>query len=344
MPLGGHGSDLSHRLRDRGALRALARTRGLGRRRACCAHDRVSGCAGATPGCSTSASTRGAGAAAGCGGRPTASAARVLAQAARELVRRDGPRLRRLAQRRNHQRPCARAARADARRLADSRSTCCAPRYANGTPEVRAAVVAIARSRTGPRPTTCSLDILVTGAAPALADRDRTDAARAAARPGARDRLTGDHEPEVRYWALMLLRDVARRRPREGSGGRSFRRLRRHRPCRRRPRARGERAHRMSSTCSAHSSPTRCSSSARTPRVQSARSAPSRSPTTSPRSSPTRTGGCAPRRRRACSCSARAACARRPQMLQNVDGFARDGAREVVSAFRRESRPLELAG
>jgi hypothetical protein len=31
-------------------------------------------------------------------------------------------------------------------------------------------------------------------------------------------------------------------------------------------------------------------------------------------------------------------------MLENEDGFARDGAREVVSAFRRESRPLELAG
>ena len=31
-------------------------------------------------------------------------------------------------------------------------------------------------------------------------------------------------------------------------------------------------------------------------------------------------------------------------MLENDDGFARDGAREVVSAFRRESRPLELAG
>ena len=31
-------------------------------------------------------------------------------------------------------------------------------------------------------------------------------------------------------------------------------------------------------------------------------------------------------------------------MLENEDGFARDSAREVVSAFRRESRPLELAG
>jgi HEAT repeat protein len=32
------------------------------------------------------------------------------------------------------------------------------------------------------------------------------------------------------------------------------------------------------------------------------------------------------------------------EMLENEDGFARDGAREVVSAFRRESRPLELVG
>jgi HEAT repeat protein len=32
------------------------------------------------------------------------------------------------------------------------------------------------------------------------------------------------------------------------------------------------------------------------------------------------------------------------EMLENEDGFARDSAREVVSAFRRESRPLELAG
>jgi HEAT repeats len=30
--------------------------------------------------------------------------------------------------------------------------------------------------------------------------------------------------------------------------------------------------------------------------------------------------------------------------LENEDGFARDGAREVVSAFRRETRPLELVG
>jgi hypothetical protein len=30
-------------------------------------------------------------------------------------------------------------------------------------------------------------------------------------------------------------------------------------------------------------------------------------------------------------------------MLQDEDEFARDSAREVVSAFRRESRPLELA-
>ena len=32
------------------------------------------------------------------------------------------------------------------------------------------------------------------------------------------------------------------------------------------------------------------------------------------------------------------------EMLQDADGFARDGAREVVSAFRRETRPLELVG
>ena len=32
------------------------------------------------------------------------------------------------------------------------------------------------------------------------------------------------------------------------------------------------------------------------------------------------------------------------EMLQDVDEFARDGAREVVSAFRRETRPLELVG
>jgi HEAT repeat protein len=32
------------------------------------------------------------------------------------------------------------------------------------------------------------------------------------------------------------------------------------------------------------------------------------------------------------------------EMLEGEDDFARDGAREVVSAFRRESRPLELVG
>jgi hypothetical protein len=31
-------------------------------------------------------------------------------------------------------------------------------------------------------------------------------------------------------------------------------------------------------------------------------------------------------------------------MLHDADAFARDGAREVASSFRRESRPLELAG
>jgi HEAT repeat protein len=31
-------------------------------------------------------------------------------------------------------------------------------------------------------------------------------------------------------------------------------------------------------------------------------------------------------------------------MLDDVDGFARDSAREVVSAFRRDTRPVELVG
>ena len=137
------------------------------------------------------------------GGEPSPGAAK----AARELVRRQGPRLRRLAQRRNHH-DRAHALRVLTRGGSRFAFDLLRTAYANGSPDNRAAVVAIAAEQERPEADDLLLDILVTGAHP----RSRTATELA---PRARRllpeliSLTGDHDPEVRYWALMLLRDAA---------------------------------------------------------------------------------------------------------------------------------------
>jgi hypothetical protein len=263
------------------------------------------------------------------------------AQAARELVRRDGPRLRRLAQRRNHH-DRAHALRVLARGHSRFAFDLLRSAYANGTPEVRAAVVAICAEQDRPEADDLLVDILVTGAHP----RSRTATELA---PRARRlvpelvALTGDHEPEVRYWALMLLRDVAH----------------------------DDRAKAAAVAGSVDSAGTVRGAAARVlgasgaPDVQHVLRALLSDDVFFVRSHAARAAGEIGAESLAVDIAAllgdtnwwvraaakeslfllgesglRAASA----MLENEDGFARDSAREVVSAFRRESRPLELAG
>jgi HEAT repeat protein len=137
------------------------------------------------------------------GGDPTRGAAR----AARELVRRDGPRLRRLAQRRNrHDR--AHALRVLTRGGSPFAFHLLQNAYADGTPDIRAAIVAIAAEQGQPDADDLLLDILATGGHP----RSRTATELAPRAPRLVPELvslTGDDDPEVRYWALMLLRYAA---------------------------------------------------------------------------------------------------------------------------------------
>lgn len=155
--------------------------------------------------------------------------------------------------------------------------------------------------------------------------------------------LTGDHEPEVRYWALMLLRDVAH----------------------------DDRAKAAAVAGSVDSAGTVRGAAARVlgasgaPDVQHVLRALLSDEVFFVRSHAARAAGEIGAEPLAGDIAAllgdmnwwvraaakeslfllgeaglRAATA----MLENADGFARDSAREVVSAFRRESRPLELAG
>ncbi len=271
------------------------------------------------------------------GGEPSSGAAK----AARELVRRNGPRLRRLAQRRNHH-DRAHALRVLAR--GGSRFTFDLLRnaYANGSPDVRAAVVAIAAEQERPEADDLLLDILVTGAHP----RSRTATELA---PRARRllpelvTLTGDHDPEVRYWALMLLRHVAddhRAKAAAVAGS-------------------------VDPSGIIRAAAARVLGASRAHDVQHVVRALIADDVFFVRSHAVRAVGEIGAESLAGDIAAlladtnwwvRAAAKETlfllgesglhaaTEMLENDDGFARDSAREVVSAFRRESRPLELTG
>lgn len=271
------------------------------------------------------------------GGEPSFGAA----QAARELVRRDGPRLRRLAQRRSHH------GRTQALRVLTRGGSRFAfdllrSAYANGTSDVRAAVVAIAAEQERPESDELLLDILVTGAHP----RSRTATELA---PRARRLLpelvvlTGDHDPEVRYWALMLLRHAAdddRAKAAAVAGS-------------------------VDSVGTVRAAAARVLGASHAPEVQHVLRALLADDVFFVRSHAARAAGEIRAEPLAADIAAlladtnwwvRAAAKETlfllgesglraaSEMLEDADGFARDSAREVVSAFRRESRPLELAG
>jgi HEAT repeat protein len=271
------------------------------------------------------------------GGDPT----RGAAGAARELVRREGPRLRRLAQRRNHH-DRAHALRVLTRGGSRFAFHLLRNAYADGTPDVRAAVVAITAEQNRPEADDLLLDILVTGAHP----RSRTAtelAPRAARLVPELISLTGDHNPDVRYWALMLLRQVA-----DDDGAKA-----------------AAVAGSVDSVGAVRGAAARVLGASRAQDVQHVLRALLTDEVFFVRAHAARAAGEIGAEPLAGDVAAlladtnwwvRSAAKESlfllgesgllaaTEMLQNEDGFARDSAREVVSSFRRESPPLELAG
>jgi HEAT repeat protein len=262
------------------------------------------------------------------------------ADAARELVRRNGPRLRRQAQRHNQRRAHALRVltRGGSRFAWDLLRTA----YADGTPDVRAAVVAIAAEQNAPAADKLLLDILVSGAHPR--SRTATELAPRARRllPALLE-LTVDDDSEVRYWALMLLRDAAT----------------------------DERVKGAAVDASVDSSGTVRGAAARVLGAGGAHDVQHVLRTLLGddvffvRAHAARAVGETGAESLADDVAALLADANwwvraaakeslfllgesglraATEMLEDVDEFARDSAREVVSAFRRETRPLELAG
>jgi len=262
-----------------------------------------------------------------------------VAEAARELVSRDGPRLRRLAsgnsQRRSHAlRVLTRGDSTFAFRLLRSA-------LETAPPDLRAAIVAIAAEQQTQSADDLLLQILVDGSHPR--SRTATELTRRARRLAPRLIDLADHpEPEVRYWALMLLRGAP---DRPGAKAAAVR-------------------------CSTDPSGTVRSAAAR---LLGAAGASDVERALRPlladevffvRSHAARAVGEVGAESLAEDVAAlladtswwvRAAAKESlfllgdsgleaaSEMLQDEDEFARDSAREVVSAFRRESRPLELA-
>lgn len=262
------------------------------------------------------------------------------ADAARELVRRQARRLRRRAQQHSHHR--AHALRVLTRGGSRFAWSLLRTAYLDGTPEVRAAVVAITAEQNAPAADKLLLDILVSGAHPR--SRTATELTARARRllPELLD-LTADDDPEVRYWALMLLRDTAT----------------------------DERVKSAAVEASLDSSGTVRAAAARVLGASGAHDVQHvlRSLLADGvffvRAHAARAAGEIGAEALADDVAAlladtnwwvRAAAKESlfllgesglqaaTEMLEDVDGFARDSAREVVSAFRRESRPLELAG
>jgi hypothetical protein len=261
--------------------------------------------------------------------------------AARELVRREGPRLRRHAQRRNH------SNRAYALRVLTRGGSRFAfhllrSAYANGTPDIRAAVVTIAAEQRRPEADELLLDILVTGAHP----RSRTATELAPRVPQLVPELislTGEHDPEVRYWALMLLRHVAAD---EGAKAAAV-------------------AGSVDSAGTVRGAAARVLGASGAQDVQHVLRALLADDVFFVRAHAARAAGEIRAEALAGDIAALLADANwwvrsaakeslfllgesgllaATEMLKNEDGFARDSAREVVSAFRRESPPMELAG
>jgi hypothetical protein len=263
-----------------------------------------------------------------------------VAQAANELVARDGPRLRRMAsgdgEPRSHAlRVLTRGGSTFAFRLLGSALD-------TGQPEVQAAIVAIAAEQETPLADDLLLRVLVEGSHPR--SRTATELIPRARRIASRLIDLADHsEPEVRYWALMLLRDAS---DRPGVKATAVR-------------------------CSSDPSGTVRSAAAR---LLGATRAADVEQVLRPlladevffvRSHAARAVGEIGAEGLAGEVAAlladtswwvRAAAKETlfllgddgleaaTDMLHDTDGFARDGAREVVSAFRRETRPLELVG
>jgi HEAT repeat protein len=263
-----------------------------------------------------------------------------VAQAARELVSREGPRLRRVATQGNPRR-------SHALRVLTRGGSPFAFRLLRSALEtddagLRAAIVAIAAEHQTQPADDLLLRILVDGSHPR--SRTATELAPRARRlaPALLD-LTDHPEPEVRYWALMLLRDT--------------------------PDKPGVKA--AAVRCSADPSGTVRSAAARLLGATHASDAQHvlrallADEVFFVRSHAARAVGEVGAESLADDVAAlladtswwvRAAAKESlfllgdsgleaaTEMLQDDDGFARDGAREVVSAFRRESRPLELVG
>jgi HEAT repeat protein len=126
--------------------------------------------------------------------------------AAWELVQRDSRRLRRRARERSFRR--TQALRVLTRGGWPLAFGLLRAAVANGSPDVRAAVVAIAAEHESPDADALLLDVLVGGAHPR--SRTATELTPRAARL-VRElvELATHEEPDVRYWALMLLREAA---------------------------------------------------------------------------------------------------------------------------------------
>ena len=263
-----------------------------------------------------------------------------VAEAARELVARDGPRLRRLAisgsQRRSHAlRVLTRGGSTFAFRLLRSALD-------SDSPDVRAAIVAIAAEQQTPPADDLLLRILVDGSHPR--SRTATELAPRTRRlvPQLID-LTDHPEPEVRYWALMLLRDVP---DKPGAKAAAVR-------CSSDPSGtvRSAAARLLGSTHAADAQ--RVLHALLTDEVFFVRAHAARA--VGEVGAEALAGEVATLLADP-SWWVRAAAKESlfhlgdegleaaTEMLQDDDGFARDGAREVVSAFRRESLPLELVG
>lgn len=262
------------------------------------------------------------------------------ADAARELVRRDGPRLLRQAKRHNHRRVYALRVltRGGFRQAFDLLRAA----YEDGTPEVRAVVVAITAEQLAPAADDLLLEILVNGAHP----RSRTATELTPRARGIVPKLltlSADDDAEVRYWALMLLREAAD----------------------------DERVKRAAVEASVDSSGTVRAAAARllgesgANDVQHVLRSLLADDVFFVRSHAARAVGEIGAETLADEVAqlladtnwwVRAAAKESlftlgesglhaaTQMLGDVDSFARDSAREVVSAFRRETRPLELVG
>jgi HEAT repeat protein len=261
--------------------------------------------------------------------------------AARELVRREGPRLRRLAQQDDHH------DRAEALRVLTRGGSPFAlyllrNAYADGTPDIRAAVVGIAAEQNRPEADELLLEILTTGEHPR--SRTATEIAPRAPRLVAElVALTESDNADVRYWALMLLRHAAgderaKAAAVEGS---------------------------VDSAGAVRGAAARVLGASGAQDVQHVLRALLTDDVFFVRAHAARAAGDIGAESLAGDIASLLAdtnwwvrsaakesllvlgesgLAAATEMLKNDDGFARDSAREVVSAFRRESTPLELAG